>query len=98
MLVLPGTHSKWVRHGEGTIAGFHTFMTGEIFAALRDHTILGRLLPAGAQGSEAAFDAGVTAMRAQAGPVCSMRPFLPAAGRFLGNSPPKTLPNTSQGW
>ena len=68
VLVLPGTHSKWVRHGRGTIAGFHTFMTGEIFAALRDHTILGRLLPAGAQGSEAAFEAGVRAMREQAGP------------------------------
>jgi 2-dehydro-3-deoxygalactonokinase len=39
---LPGTHAKWaVVHG-ARIESFHTFMTGELYAALRDHTILGR--------------------------------------------------------
>ena len=41
--VLPGTHSKWVVVQEGRIARFATFMTGEAFAALSAHTILGRL-------------------------------------------------------
>ena len=42
--VLPGTHSKWIRLEGDTIQQFSTFMTGEIFAALTQHTILGRLI------------------------------------------------------
>ena len=34
-------------------------MTGEIFAALKDHTILGRLMPAEAQADAKAFARGV---------------------------------------
>lgn len=41
-VVLPGTHSKWVAVRAGRIAGFSSFMTGELFAVLRDHSILGR--------------------------------------------------------
>jgi 2-dehydro-3-deoxygalactonokinase len=43
-LVMPGTHSKWVRIREGAIENFITYMTGELFAVLRDHSILGRPL------------------------------------------------------
>ena len=42
--MLPGTHSKWARVAAGRIVGFETFMTGEVFAALKDHTVLGRLM------------------------------------------------------
>jgi 2-dehydro-3-deoxygalactonokinase len=42
--VLPGTHSKWVYVADGQIRHFATYMTGEIFAALRGHTILGSLM------------------------------------------------------
>jgi 2-dehydro-3-deoxygalactonokinase len=38
---LPGSHSKWARIEAGRIAGFTTHLTGEAFAALRGHTILG---------------------------------------------------------
>jgi 2-dehydro-3-deoxygalactonokinase len=41
-LVLPGTHSKWVDVAEGKITDITSFMTGELFAVLRDHSILGR--------------------------------------------------------
>ncbi len=41
-LVLPGTHSKWVTIRAGRIVGFSSFLTGELFAVLRDHSILGR--------------------------------------------------------
>ena len=44
-LVLPGTLSKWVTVRDGRIAHFSTFMTGEIFALLRQHSILARTLP-----------------------------------------------------
>lgn len=50
LFVLPGTHSKWVEV-DGAIASFRTFMTGEVYAALKGHTILGRLM------TEAGFDA-----------------------------------------
>jgi 2-dehydro-3-deoxygalactonokinase len=64
-LVMPGTHSKWVRVQAGRIVDFHTYMTGELFALLREHSILGR--PAreagGGQASDGAFDRGVAAVR-----------------------------------
>ena len=45
-MVLPGTHSKWVRVADRRIVGFRTFMTGELYALLRQHSILARTLPA----------------------------------------------------
>src|SRR5207342_2763704 len=43
VIVLPGTHSKWVHVADSRIGAFTTYMTGELFALLRDHSILGRL-------------------------------------------------------
>jgi 2-dehydro-3-deoxygalactonokinase len=37
---MPGTHSKWVRVEGGSVSAFTTYMTGELFAAIRGHTIL----------------------------------------------------------
>ena len=47
VLVMPGTHSKWVRLESGRITGFRTYMTGELFAVLEQHSILGRLMREG---------------------------------------------------
>lgn len=66
LFVMPGTHSKWVLAGNRRIIDFRTFMTGEVFAALRDHTILGTLMQ-NATFSESAFREGVQAGR-QSGP------------------------------
>jgi 2-dehydro-3-deoxygalactonokinase len=41
--VLPGSHSKWVDVREGTITMFDTHFSGELFAVLKEHSILGRL-------------------------------------------------------
>jgi 2-dehydro-3-deoxygalactonokinase len=60
VFVLPGTHSKWARVEAGRITSFATYMTGEVFAALKDHTILGRLMAAGPQ-DDSAFAEGVGA-------------------------------------
>jgi 2-dehydro-3-deoxygalactonokinase len=46
LAVLPGTHSKWALVRGGTIVEFATHMTGEVFAVLREHSILGRMLAA----------------------------------------------------
>ncbi|RIY03340.1 2-dehydro-3-deoxygalactonokinase [Aureimonas flava] len=40
LVCMPGTHSKWVRLEGGTVSGFATFMTGELFQLLRSHSIL----------------------------------------------------------
>jgi len=52
LFVLPGTHSKWARVEAGRIIAFTTFMTGEVFAALKDHTVLGRLMTPPAGGAD----------------------------------------------
>jgi 2-dehydro-3-deoxygalactonokinase len=44
-IVHPGTHSKWVQVEAGKILRFTTYMTGELFAVLCQHSILGRLMP-----------------------------------------------------
>ncbi|NDB01896.1 MAG: 2-dehydro-3-deoxygalactonokinase, partial [Betaproteobacteria bacterium] len=61
--VLPGTHSKWAWLGEdGAIRHFKTFMTGELYGLLTQHSILGRLMAFGAEPGalqQEAFAAGV---------------------------------------
>lgn len=60
LLVLPGTHSKWLQVQGGRITGFATHMTGEVYALLRQQSLLARMLPAEDDGFDpAAFDAGV---------------------------------------
>lgn len=60
-IVLPGTHSKWAMLREGCVTGFATRMTGELFAVLRQHSVLGRLMTAPTAFDAAAFDAGLDA-------------------------------------
>lgn len=57
--VLPGTHVKWAAVEGGRIVRFRTFMTGEVYGALRDHTILGRLMEPSGGPSDPAFRRGV---------------------------------------
>lgn len=63
MLVLPGTHSKWARLEGGRVMAFATRMTGELYAVLRQHSVLGRLMPDAARDGfdGTAFDKGVAA-------------------------------------
>jgi 2-dehydro-3-deoxygalactonokinase len=56
---LPGTHSKWATLRAGAITGFATAMTGELFALLRTHSLLGRLMDDGQALDAAAFARGV---------------------------------------
>jgi 2-dehydro-3-deoxygalactonokinase len=42
LLCLPGTHTKWVVLRNGIIEEFLTAATGELFGALRDHSVLVR--------------------------------------------------------
>ena len=67
-IILPGTHSKWVQIDNGAIATFKTFMTGEMFAALRGHTILGAFMTERTGINEDAFRRGLAAGRAEGSP------------------------------
>ena len=40
LLCLPGTHAKWARVADGALVDFRTVMTGEMFALLRNHSLL----------------------------------------------------------
>ena len=44
VICLPGTHSKWVEVKDGRIVRFSTHMTGEVFAVMKQHSILGRMM------------------------------------------------------
>ena len=59
LIGLPGSHSKWVQVQDGNLVHFDTFMTGELYAAVCEHTILGRTQQRSAQFDPAAFDRGV---------------------------------------
>lgn len=62
LAVLPGTHSKWARVDAGSIVDFATYLTGELYAVLLAHSILGRLAQTGLAASSesgAAFARGV---------------------------------------
>jgi 2-dehydro-3-deoxygalactonokinase len=42
LVCLPGTHPKWVEMRGGRIERFATYMTGEMYALLREHSMIGR--------------------------------------------------------
>ncbi len=55
VICLPGTHSKWVQISAGEVVSFQTFMTGEVFALLSQHSVL-RHGMGGTGWDDAAFD------------------------------------------
>ena len=80
-LLLPGTHSKWVRLQDGDVTGFATVMTGELYGLLRQHSILGAALPA-ARDDEEAFRRGVAAAR-DSGPAGALSRLFSARALML---------------
>ncbi len=67
VVILPGTHSKWVELRDGAVASFATFMTGELNALIRTHSSVGALLKSPPNASDLpAFNLGVNYARAGA--------------------------------
>ena len=54
-VVLPGTHSKWAQVAQGRVQQLRSFMTGEVYALLSQHSILSRTLVANAPWHEDTF-------------------------------------------
>ena len=68
LFVQPGTHSKWTVVIDGASVAFKSYMTGEAFAVLREHSILGRLMQGDPPFESESFERGVRrGMNAAAG-------------------------------
>lgn len=93
---LPGTHTKWAWVEDGAVVRFETFMTGEVYAALSQHTILGRTMVAGSPHDEPAFARGLRVARSPLGAlgvlstVFSVR-TLGLTGQLTGSAQPDYL-------
>lgn len=59
LLCQPGTHCKWATMRGGALIDFATAMTGELFALLKNHALIGAAMT-GTVANGAAFRAGVT--------------------------------------
>lgn len=60
LLCLPGTHSKWITVRDGKIVSIATAMTGETYAVMRRHSVLGKLMGKDDSRFDAySFDAGL---------------------------------------
>jgi 2-dehydro-3-deoxygalactonokinase len=65
LICLPGTHSKWVLMFGGRIVRFATYITGEMYALLRKHSMIGR--PASEPSDPAGFELGLGAAMRNSG-------------------------------
>lgn len=91
-ICLPGTHSKWARLERGRVTGFRTYLTGELFATLSDHTIIGRLMPPAEPEPvewRAGFDRGVDRAQRATGLLSAL--FGVRAAGLLGDLPLELL-------
>jgi 2-dehydro-3-deoxygalactonokinase len=85
---LPGTHTKWADVAGGAVRSFRTFMTGELFALMRDHSILRHSLGDAAEATDPnAFDQAVLMAAADPAALAAHLFGLRAAG-LLGNVAP----------
>ncbi|MBO9560121.1 MAG: 2-dehydro-3-deoxygalactonokinase [Caulobacter sp.] len=65
LLALPGTHTKWVAVEDGRITDFVTAPVGELYALLREHSILAKAAPGDDPESAEGFAQGVARVREQ---------------------------------
>jgi 2-dehydro-3-deoxygalactonokinase len=90
VVCMPGTHSKWVELGDGTVTRFQTFMTGELFSVLSGHSILTHAVgpkPAPVPVGSAAFARACGAALADGGDVSTRLFRLRAATLLQGLGP-----------
>lgn len=94
-VVLPGTHSKWAQVRQGRVERFSTYMTGELFAVLCQHSILGRLLPgersAATEPEAAGFALGLAAARSAKAGDLTHQLFATRTLGLTGRLPPAAL-------
>jgi len=85
LVCIPGTHSKWVKIEAGEVVAFSTYMTGELFSVIAQHSILAHAVePAGSSPADGEpFREGLaTALAQPAGLTASL--FRLRAAQLLG--------------
>ncbi len=65
LICLPGTHSKWIVMRGGRVERFASYMTGEMYALMRHHSMVGR--PATEPEDPAGFELGLAAAERNGG-------------------------------
>ena len=66
LVCIPGTHSKWIRIEAGVIVEFSTYMTGELFSVIAQHSILTHAIEGSAAPADSeAFRAGLSTALAE---------------------------------
>jgi 2-dehydro-3-deoxygalactonokinase len=88
VIITPGTHSKWASVEDAAVTDFETHLTGETYAVLKAHSILGRLMDGEAHDAEA-FALGVG--RAEADPALLRLLFSVRAEGLFGRIAPTAL-------
>lgn len=90
LVCMPGTHSKWVRFESGTVTGFNTVMTGELYALLSRQSTLAHAIgdAEAVSADDPAFAAAVAEALAETGRITGTM-FSVRAGPLLGLLPPE---------
>jgi 2-dehydro-3-deoxygalactonokinase len=83
VVVLPGTHSKWVAVSGGAIRDLATYLSGETWGLLMKHSIVGRLAPAEPVEDAAAFADGLARAKVAALPGDLLHDVFTARSRVL---------------
>ncbi len=97
LVVMPGTHCKWTRLSCGHVEHFHSAISGELFALLRDHSVMVDRTARDAPHDAAAFADGVALARAAAGVDLAALLFGARAQQAVGAMPPVAAPSFLSG-
>ncbi len=89
VICLPGTHTKWVHVSADEVVSFQTFMTGELFALLCDHSVLSHSI-ASCGWNEDAFDAALSTAMSRPEALAA-RLFALRAAQLVNNTDEVTL-------
>ena len=88
VICLPGTHTKWVRISAGEICHFQTVMTGEVFALLRNQSVLRHSMSDGATDPQTTGFADAVSDALSRPHQAWARLFRLRAADLNGNAPP----------
>ncbi len=87
VLCLPGTHAKWVHVSAGEVVSFQTFLTGELFGLLAEHSVLRASVATDSMDQPAFLDAVSDAMSKPE--TLAARLFRLRAADLLTGTPPQ---------
>lgn len=93
--ILPGTHSKHATFSNNKITGFASYLTGEFYSVLSEHSLLGKGLPETPPEDKEAFKKGVT--EGQTGQLTN-RVFLAWSHRLFNNLTEAQIPDYLSGF